>query len=280
MTPPLWATLVVSVAGIAAAAAVLLSSRRPRREEARREIDRGLERVDIALTSGGVTRGIDSDLVDLVERGALGAEQGRLTPVGETDEGHLGEVWLISAVRAAGADGLDAVRGEAVRLGYFAAILRLAKRRIIVSPDRVQYAPILVWGPTMAALFLCTMLMLHNPEPGPGLPDWGPALISIGPWLVVPLAQIALLLLQPGYRGRDPRSRLGIDIVEELTARIGPDASQADRVAIGGFAAMTDDDLRRAIMGGAADSAWDARPWRKRVFRASAGDDQGVPLGW
>ncbi|MFT4231751.1 MAG: hypothetical protein QM606_03110 [Leucobacter sp.] len=278
MTPPLWATLVVSVVGIAAAVAVLLSSRRPQRDEALREIDHGLERVDIALTSGGVTRGIDSDLVDLVERGVLSAEQGRLVVAGEAAEGHLGEAWLLSAVRTAGSDGLEAVRGEAVGLGYFAAILRLSKRRIIVSPDRVQYAPILVWGPTLGALFLCTMLMLHNPEPGPGLPAWGPALISIGPWLLVPLVQIAVLCLQPGYRGRDPRSRLGIDIIDELAARIGPDASQADRVAIGGFAAMTDGDLRRAIMGGAADSAWDARPWRKRVFRASAGD-RGVPLG-
>lgn len=275
MTAPLWATVVVSVIGVAAAITVWLVSLRPRPDIARYEAGRSMQRLHFALISGGPARGLDSDLVDLVERGLVRAEGGRLTATGEADQGNPNEIQLFSTVRECGASGLDAIRAETAAW-YRLSLPRLVKRGFIVSPDRVQYSPMLAWAPTLIALFLCTLRMLYTaPAPGPGLPPWGPALISIGAWLVVPLVQVLFWCLQPGYRGKDPRSRLGRDVITVVAAGIDAETSQADRVAIGGFAAMTDTAMRREIMGDAADSEWDARPWRKRVFRASVGDHPG-----
>lgn len=277
MTPPLWATVVVSVIGLGAAIAVWLGSLRPRPEAARREIEQGLSRLDMALVSGGAARGLDSDIVDLVERGIVRAARGRFTVVGEADAAIPNEIMLIKTAEEHGEGGIDALR-EGADTWYRLSYHRLIKRRLIVSPDRVKASPALLWAPTMLVLFLCTLWMMFEfPDPGPGLPPWGPAAISIGAWAVVPLLQLMFWCLQPGYHGRDPRSRLGRDVIAEVSAAVGadPGASQADRVAVGGFAAMTDAPLRREIMGDAADSEWNAKLWRKREWRASAGEYPG-----
>jgi hypothetical protein len=54
-----------------------------------------------------------------------------------------------------------------------------------------------------------------------------------------------------------PRTALGREVVTLLRSDLPAGASQAQRVALGGFAAMTDDGLRRAIQGCAVDSRWD-----------------------
>lgn len=272
MTASLWATVAVSVAGICAGLAIWWASLRPRPEDARWEIERGLELTDVALISGGPARAVDVQVVDLVERGLVAAERGRLAVSGAAvPDGHYADALMVATIEEAGREGLDAVRNRAGGFGHFTATLRLTRRRLIVSPDRVAAAPALLWAPTMAVLFLCAIgMMTADGARAPGLPPWAPAAISIGACVVVPLVQLAIWCLQPGYRGRDPRSRLGRDVVDELAAAVGPATSQAQRVAIGGFAAMTDPGLRRAIMGTTSDSGWDARPWRKRVFRANA----------
>lgn len=270
MTGPLWATVLVSALGICVALAIWAYSLRPRPDRARDELGRGLERVDVALISGGVARATDSDLVDLIERGLLRADRGRLIATGLPLVEHRGNNVLSLTVEELGEPTLDSVRERAGILGYYTAILRLTRRRLIISPDRVSVAPAMLWAPTMVLLFLCTLSFLGGNTQPPGLPPWAPVTISVGVWIVVPLVQLAIWCRQPGYHGRDPRSRLGLDVVDELAARIGPTSSQANRVAIGGFAAMTDHVLRQAIMGTTSDSAWDARPWRKRVFKANA----------
>ncbi|MFT4217944.1 MAG: TIGR04222 domain-containing membrane protein [Micropruina sp.] len=272
MTASLWATVAVSIAGVCVALAIWFASRQPRPDDARREIEQGLELVDIALISGGPARAVDSQIVDLVERGLLRADGGWLrvsgTPV---PDGRYADAVTVHTVEIAGDVRLETLREQAGPFRHFLAVLRLTRRRLIISPDRVAGAPAMVWAPTMAALFLCTMGMLVNDgNRSHGLPAWAPAAISIGAWVVVPLLQLAIWCRQPGYHGKDPRSRLGRDVIDELTARIGPSTSQAFRVATGGFAAMTDDALRQAIMGTASDSEWDARPWRKRVFQQNA----------
>lgn len=274
MIPPLWATVVVSVVGIGVGIAVWLGSLRPRPEAARREIERRhLSRLDVALVSGGPARGLDSDIVDLVERGIVRAEQGRLSAVGEADQHDPNEILLLATVRESGDAGLDAVRAG-TDTWYGLSLHRLIRRGLIVSPDRVQASPAILWAPTMAVLALLSFWMMYDPPRGnPGAWPW---LLSFGAWVVVPLVQILLWCRQPGYHGTDPRSRLGRDVIAALDAAITPGTSQADRVAIGGLAAMTDASLRRHIIGDATDSEWNAKPWRKREWRASADDPSGA----
>lgn len=271
MTASLWATVGVSVVGICAGIAIWLISRIPQPEDARAELDRGLGLIEIAMISGGTGRAVDAQVVDLVERGLLCADGGRLSVSGlSAPEGDYVNAITLSAV-AEGADSLDSLRGGVGEFGRFTTLLRLTRRRLIISPDRVEVAPAMLWAPTMAVLFLYAIGgMLSQGTAVPELPRWVAPIVSIGACVVVPLVQLWLWCLQPGYRGPDPRSRLGHDVIDQLAAAVGPGTSQAQRVAVGGFAAMTDPALRQAIMGTASDSRWDARPWRKRVFRANA----------
>jgi uncharacterized protein (TIGR04222 family) len=262
-------TVIVGVAGVGAGVAVWLSDLRPGPERAH-EAAGGLERSDLAVLCGGPARLIDTTVVDLTSRGLVHASHGALTVSHEMDRlldtpmdspGYRpsftdDEAMMLVAVRAAGRGGLDAVRREA--LGWDARVRAhgLAERGLLVTPVRRKWAPMIVAGPTLLGLFLGSMgLMTAGPLDEI---EW-PLSITIMAWLPVTLLAALAYTRRPGYHGRDPRTRLGRAVAQLAQAHVAATATQADRVATGGFAGMTDGMLRAAVQGDAAESRWNIR---------------------
>ncbi|SDU09727.1 TIGR04222 domain-containing membrane protein [Jiangella alkaliphila] len=268
MTALLVLFVLVVVGGIGSAIAVNVVDRRPRPDEARYEIGRSFDRTDTALVSGGVARAIDVTVLELVDRGLVLAEDGKLTvsdevdrlldtpmdspeykPPYATDEG-----WILVSVRAKGRQGLDAVRRDVLKMRLRTRLRTLADRGFLVTPLRRQWGPAVVWAPTLAGMFFCSMGLITSYNP---LEDSdAPAAITIFAWFPVTLLTAFIWSRRPGYHGPDPRTARGRDIVDLLRAELPDDAPQAQRVAVGGFAAMTDDALRRQVQGRADESRW------------------------
>ena len=82
------------------------------------------------------------------------------------------------------------------------------------------------------------------------------AALAIVGWVPVTLLTGYLMSRRRGFTGPDPRSALGLACVATAQADLSGNAGQAHRVALGGFAAMTDPRLRLAVQGGKADSVW------------------------
>lgn len=281
MTGLLVLFVLVVVGGIGAATAVNLLDRRPRPDLARYEIGRSFDRTDLALLSGGVARAVDATVLELVDRGLVLADGGKLsvddevdrlldtpmdspeyTPPYSTEEGSV----LVS-VRRKGRDGLDDVRRDVVKFYLRRRLRILADRGLLVTPLRRQWGPIVVWGPTLAGMFFCSIGLMTSFNPM----EEGeiPTAITIFAWFPVTLLTAFIWSRRPGHHGPDPRTALGRDIVDVVREEQPDDATQAQRVAVGGFAAMTDDALRRAVQGHAVESRWSVPHGRR-------GDRYGV----
>jgi uncharacterized protein (TIGR04222 family) len=265
----MWLVLgaVVAVAGIGTSAALWLAELRPRLSSARAELAHGLERGDLAVLSGGPARRIDAEVVDFVERGLVRADDGRLAVTDDVDRlldtpvdapayqssWSMEEAMTLVAVRRDGADGIDAVRRGVVPFASRRRVRRLAERGLLVTPLRRKWGPMSVAGPTLLGLFGCSMAAVTS---APAFASDWPAAISIFAWLPVTAATAYLYTRRPGYSGPDPRTRRGRDVT--TVAAEAPAAGQADFVARGGFAAMTDRGRRAAVQGDAVDSRWNA----------------------
>nr|WP_246401076.1 TIGR04222 domain-containing membrane protein [Jiangella mangrovi] len=261
--------VLVVVGGIGSAVAVVLNDRRRRPDVARYEIGRSFDRTDTALLSGGVARAIDVTVLELVGRGLVLADDGKLTvsdevdrmldtpmdspeyqPPYATDEG-----WILVSVRAKGRQGLDAVRRDVLKMRLRTRLRTLADRGFLVTPLGRQWGPAIVWAPTLIGMFLCSIGLMTSIDP---FDEQGeiPAAITVFAWAPITILTAFIWSRRPGYHGSDPRTALGRDIVELLQAELPADDPQAQRVAVGGFAAMTDDALRRAVQGNAVESRW------------------------
>jgi uncharacterized protein (TIGR04222 family) len=283
-------TALVVVSAVGASATAALVSRRLRPERARAVLDAGLDRRDLALLTGGPTRTVDAAVVELAARRLVVAADGRLTVTAEVDrllDTPVGsaeyrppfdpdEAMTLVSVRAAGADGLEAVRRRALRLPLRQRFAALAERGLVVTPSRRRWEPMAVAGPTLVALFVCWYGVLTSARLDET--EW-PSSIVVLSWLPVTLLTAFLWSRRPGYHGGDPRSALGRDVSAEAPRALAPDARQADRVAAGGFAAMTDDALRRAVRGNAAESRWRIRWRRDRTADANVALAAAIGLG-
>lgn len=268
MTALLVLFVLVVAGGIGSAVAVVLNDRRRRPDVARYEIGRSFDRTDTALLSGGVARAIDVSVLELADRGLVRADGGTLTVSEEVDRlldtpmdspeyrppYAPDEAWILVSVRAKGRQGLDAVRRDVLKWNLRRRLRTLADRGLLVTPLRRQWGPAIVWAPTLAGMFFCSIGLItsYNPLEESDVP----AAITVFAWFPVALLTAFIWSRRPGYHGPDPRTATGRDIVELLQAELPDDAPQAQRVAVGGFAAMTDDALRRAVQGNAVESRW------------------------
>ncbi|WP_162605671.1 TIGR04222 domain-containing membrane protein [Jiangella ureilytica] len=281
MTALLVLFVLVVAGGIGSAVAVVLNDRRRRPAVARYEIGRGFDRTDTALLSGGVARAVDVTVLELVDRRLVLADDGKLTVDDEvhrmldtpmdspeyTPNYDFDEAMVLVSVRARGRQGLDAVRRDVVKWKLRTRLRALAGRGLLVTPLRRQWGPAIVWAPTLAGMFFCSIGLMTSYDP---LEEGEiPAAITIVAWFPVTLLAAFIFSRRPGYHGPDPRTATGRDIVELLQAEPAEDAPQAQRVAVGGFAAMTDDALRRAVQGNAVESRWSVPHGRR-------GDRYGV----
>lgn len=259
---------IVVLLGIGSGVAALLIDRRPNLDRAREVVAASnFDLVKTALLSGGVARAVDAHVVDLVERGKALADGGKLTVTDEvsadldrpretTAEFPDADAMTLVSVRRCGRDGIDGIRRDALKLFLRGSLYRMAQEGLLVTPLGRQWQPMIVAGPTLAGVFFCSIAMMQA--------GWeeeveNSAALSVFLWLPVTLAAAAIWARRPGLSGPDPRTALGRDVVMVLRADLPADATQAQRVAVGGFAAMTDDGLRRAIQGHAADSRWNVR---------------------
>ncbi|WP_158564121.1 TIGR04222 domain-containing membrane protein [Jiangella anatolica] len=294
MTGLLLLFVLVVLGGIGSAVAVVLNDRRRRPDVARYELGRSFDRTDTALLTGGVARAIDVAVLELVDRELVRAEDGRLTVTDEVDRmldtpmespeykpGYgFDEAMILVSVRAKGRQGLDAVRRDALKWNLRRRLRTLADRELLVTPLRRQWGPGIVWVPTLLGMFFCSMGLITTANPLEE--NEGPAAVTILAWLPVSILTAFIWSRRPGYHGPDPRTALGRDIVELLQAELPADAPQAQRVAVGGFAAMTDDALRRAVQGNAVESRW-SMPHGRRSDRygvnAVVAADAGMTSG-
>ena len=262
----LWIALLIGIAGIAVAAIVCVSSRRSYPAEGRRVLSRRPARGVIALTAAGPARVVDAAVVDLIQRGAVRAEGGRLTVIADPAEMPFQDRELLEAIQRVGADGISAVRAEYAR--YIRSELSEALRlRLIVNPTRVEFEPMIVWLPTMLFGFGFAMVgVINHVSYEATVPEWVPPIILGFAMAVAPFIALGVWCLQPGYFGKNPSSQLGRDTVAVFLAERLEGASQADRIAAGGFATITDPALLTDVFPGVEDARWDARRWRRSNY--------------
>lgn len=268
MTGLLVLFVLVVAGGIGSATAAWLVDRRPRPDLARAELAVSFDRTDTALLSGGVARALDVSVLELVDRGLVFAADGTLTVDDEVDRlldtpmdspeyqpsYDFDEAMVLVSVRAKGRQGLDAVRRDVLKWKLRTRLRTLADRGLLITPLRRQWGPMTVAGPTLAGMFFCSIGLMSSANP---LEEGEiPTAITIFAWFPVTLLAAFIWSRRPGYHGPDPRTARGRDIVDLLRAELPDDAPQAQRVAVGGFAAMTDDALRRAVRGHAVESRW------------------------
>jgi uncharacterized protein (TIGR04222 family) len=277
MTMWLGLSAAVAVLGVGSALAMWLWELIPRRTRARDVLEAGLEQADLALLTGGPARITDARVVDFVAHGHVHATHGTLT-VTETVDVFLDSPWetpdrpgrwtidethTLVALRDHGRGGIDAVRRETLRWEPRVRFHELAGRGLLVSPGRRKWSGMIVAGPILLGLFLCWVGLISS---GERLDDIEiPLAIIFGALLPVSLLAAWVWSWRPGFHGRDPRTRLGRDASALARDRLAATASQADRVALGGFAALTDAHLRGSVQASAPDSRWDAA----RRFRAA-----------
>jgi uncharacterized protein (TIGR04222 family) len=241
-----------------------------------RQASEALERIELdthtlGMLSGGPGRMVDAIVTDLVERGVVLADNGSLAvspdhahklslPFDHADQ-DLGvlDSFALLAVRDAGHEGIWEVRrrfGE-TRLLFKGVFARLSKHRLLISSTRRKWEPAGLALGVLVAIWVATIGMMPSKEYPRSLEDdelqiaaavWG--------WLPVTVLVAVLMSRRRGYHGRDPRSALGMACIAKLRTGLRSDATQALRVALGGFAAITDASLRKAIQGTHADSTW------------------------
>lgn len=211
-----------------------------------------------ALLTGGPGRLVDTMLVDLAERRLIRAAGGTMSvEPGPGDEAVRSPAPVLSADSIVMLQtslhqpaGLATVREESCRIGFvfemeFAALTR---QRLAVSPLRRQGVLFVLAMGTFTPLFAVTMAMLADdtqPEPWQGF-------LALVLTAVITTA-VAMLRAQLGL---DPRSASGLARARRKLKQLDAQSAQAWRVAVAGFAAMTDQNLRASIQGDAPESTW------------------------
>jgi len=221
----------------------------------------------LGMLDGGPGRMVDVIVTDLVERGVVVADNGSLAvspdhvhelalPYDHADK-HLGllDSFALLAVRDAGDEGIWEVRRlfGGIRLPFRSVFARLSQDRLLISPMRRRWEPAGLALGVLAAIWVATIGMMVSGS----LEDAEFQIaLGIGGWLPITVLVAVLMSRRRGYHGPDPRSALGLAAIATLRSELPRDATQAMRVALGGFAAMTDAPLRKAIQGTHADSTW------------------------
>ncbi|NDL55813.1 hypothetical protein [Phytoactinopolyspora mesophila] len=254
--------------------------RRSHGEEAARIVDQS--RFDLAWTgmlSGGVARAIDAHVVRLAELGFVrGDAAGRLT-ITPGAEQLLAEAWkhacgsgvsdedvrMLELIRDVGQDGLDHVRRLAPKDRLRHALAEFVRHDLVVSPVRQAWGPTKVAFPMLAGLAACLFGALRSVGSYEDLQDlqssWTVGLAGVL-GVASSVAAAHIYAKKRGYSGVDPKTALGREVLEQLRVRLPREASEAHRVAVGGFSAMHDAGLRRSIQGTTPDSRWSARSRR------------------
>ncbi|PSL02156.1 uncharacterized protein (TIGR04222 family) [Haloactinopolyspora alba] len=253
----MWWVLYALVAflGIGSAGLAAVADRRPRPEDVRHLLEHApLDLFRTGLLSGGTVRAIDARIVDLVERGLVDAGGGRLSlspDAPATPDAH--DAWLLDTVRTDGAHGVDAVRRRAATRVPRSVLDRMARRGLIVAPAKRRSAPMVFAGPTLAGVAGCTFgMMLADPAADVEIS----AAVAVLLWFPAAIVPARITAGRPGYSGPDPASGLGRAVLDSLRTGLPADASEARRVALGGFDAMADTALRDAVQGNEPDSRW------------------------
>jgi hypothetical protein len=134
----------------------------------------------------------------------------------------------------------------------------MARAGLLITPVRRAYGPMKVAYPILAALAAWFAGVLIFGGESPDDVEGTLALSMIG-WFGAPVAGALVYARKQGYQGPDPLSSLGRAVITELRAELPADASQARRVALGGFTAMSDQEMRLAIQRREVDSRWAVR---------------------
>jgi uncharacterized protein (TIGR04222 family) len=216
-----------------------------------------LEIPAVAMLAGGPGRVVDAVVVDLVEDGRIAGADGVLshTP-GDWPSGLRVRVRDVveTVVAAVGPADLVAVRERSCAIGmvFEMEFHELARRGLVVSPSRRDLASIGWALGTFVPLFAVVIAMLLDGSPG----AQGSAVLAFGVIFVLTPLTVVLARRRPGYHGRDPRTAAGHALLDRIASTVDDASGQAIRIALGGFAGPSDQNLRGAVQGGAADSAW------------------------
>jgi uncharacterized protein (TIGR04222 family) len=213
--------------------------------------------AEMGMLAGGPARMVDAIVVDLVERGAATAEDGVLSVPREDVAGVvLRDLAILGAVQAAGAGGITAVRDEAAQLSsvFQGTYHGRGFDGLVVRPLRRTWEPAGVALTTLGVIALVTYAMIVAAD---GHDDVAIA-VAVAGWLPVTILAAVLTTRRRGYRGPDPRTALGVACTELALRELDVRASQASRVALGGFEAMTDRVLRIGVQSRAVSGAWPA----------------------
>ena len=301
-----WTLWFLDVVGLLLAVGVWLIGRQARPEDARvallgdgnpRSVTGEPPEVGtIATMAGGPVRNLDARVVDLVERGMLLVESGRFAPapgyeslggrVLTPEEGAAREALprpsfddtrLLLLTEMVGDGGIRALRAAApgrVDHGQF----MVTRRGFWVDSTTIEFRSMLLWIPTLAVLAIVMFWGIENAEFGLEQPARRINELTLSlSWAAIPVAQILIWNLKPGFHGRSAMSRLGRDVLAELRRREGPGTPQAWLVATGGISHMTDTALRQQVFGETTDVPWSARRWRRSGYTTSS-DALSSPL--
>lgn len=260
------------VAGIATPVALLARDRRLGAPQAREALEGiGLDARILGMLGGGPGRMVDVIVTDLVERGVVVADNGSLTVSADHADHDLGmlDSLAVLAVREVGHEGIWEVRHRVGRtkLPFRSVFDLLSRERLLISPMRRKWEPAGVGLAVLVAIWVATMgMMISYPGRLEDAEFQVQGAVAVFGWMPVTVLVATLMSRRRGYHGPDPRSALGLAAIAMLRAELPSDAAQALRVALGGFEAMTDTPLRKAIQGTDADSTWQLPRRRKDAF--------------
>lgn len=247
-----------AIVGIATPVVLRLRERRLPDDEVRRALS-DLDRSPAALgmLAGGPARMVDAIVTDLVGRGVVTADAGRLSSRQEDATGlTTREIAVIGAVKEVGAEGIGAVRDAAARIGFvFEGTLR-SLGPLVISPLRRTWGPAGTALATLGVIALASFGMIVADSRSIA------TALAIGGWVPITVLVAVLTSRRTGCSGPDPRSALGVACTDLALQEVPRGAPQWHRVALGGFEAMTDAALRTAIQGEAGSGAWPPRARR------------------
>jgi uncharacterized protein (TIGR04222 family) len=211
----------------------------------------------LGMLSGGPERMVDAVVTELVECGVVQANDGILTADLPEQLDPI-ETGVADAVSESGAKGLREVRqrlGTAVPL--FAEVFAvLARHRLLIGRRQRAWIPLLFTLGVFVPIVAATLGMFGVAVAAEGGAAGVFSVIFVVGWLPITMGVNYLMSHRDGYSGGDPQTPLGVACVARALAELPPNATQADRVALGGFRSATDPVLRKAIQARTPDSTW------------------------
>jgi uncharacterized protein (TIGR04222 family) len=242
--------------GLLAASLVLV------REDLEHSVWIGVDQLGLcglALLAGGPARAVDALLIDMIEKEQVTVHDGVLThtPVsGEPVRLSLTPEFVIrNAIAAAGSARLAELRESACSINFVFELRfrELVQDGLAIGYLRRRFVPAGWAVGTFVPVFAVAMGMTARDQGT----RW--AVSDLVAWLLsFALMALALgvVLHRPGYGGSDPGSATGRAVLRRLRSEVDSTTSQAVRVALGGFAAMSQPEMRADVQGGAPDRGW------------------------